>query len=305
MNIENIQAFMAVARSGSFAEVARIRGCAPSSVSRSIATLEGELGIRLFHRTTRRLSLTEAGQTYRARVEPLLEELRRAGELARDLVATPQGDLRIAVAASFAQFHLSGWLPEFLDAYPQVNVQLLLDARYVDLAGDRIDVALRLGRFERASGVARVLCDMPRVVVGAPELEPVEHPRSLAERDCLLFPFSGFSPTWKFRSRAGDIQEVRPRGRLVAGDGLLLRSLALAGRGIALLPRWICAEELARGELVDLCPDYDVSATEFDAQVMLIYPERKYLPLKVRAFVDFIRGKFRGGPPWEIETHEA
>lgn len=299
MDVENIQTFMEVTRKGSFAAVARARGCAPSSVSRSIASLEDELGVRLFTRTTRRLSLTEAGEAYRARVEPLLEELLRAGEHARDLVSIPQGDLRVAVASSFAQLQLLPWLPDFMDAYPQVNVHLLLDARYVDLAGDRIDVAIRLGRADIPSAVSRVLCEMPRVIVSSPGHPALDHPQALETRDCLLFPFSGFGPIWKFRDPQGVVQEVRPRPRFVAPDGLLLRQLAISGRGVTLLPRWMCAEELAHGALVDLFPNYEVSATEFGAKVLLLYADRKYLPLKVRAFVDFVRERFQGGPPWD------
>jgi DNA-binding transcriptional LysR family regulator len=302
MDIHAIQTFVEVARRGSFAAVARSLGCAPSSVSRSIASLEDELGVRLFQRTTRQLDLTEAGEAYRDEVEPLLADLIRAGDVARDLVAVPRGTLRVAVAASFAQMHLARWLPGFLRRHPEIDVELVLDVRYVDLAANRIDVAVRLGRAESPSSIARVLCDMPRVVVASPERlcgRQLRTPDDLAGEDCLLFPFDGYTATWRFRDTKGEISEFRPKPRFVAADGMVLRELALAGMGFSLLPRWLCAEDIRLGRLVDAFPSYDVSGTRFDAKVLAVYPTRKYLPLKVRAFLDYLGELFRDGPPWE------
>jgi DNA-binding transcriptional LysR family regulator len=303
MNIEAIQIFVETVQRGSFTAVARARGVAPSSVSRVIAELEADLEVRLFQRTTRRLSLTEAGQGYLDRVAPLLEELQRAREHARDLGSAPKGLLRVAVAGSFAQLHLSRWLARFLATYPDLSVELLLDARYSDLVSERIDVAIRLGRVESSSVIVKKLCDMPRVIVASPKLLAGRSltPEALEREPCLLFPHQGFSPVWKLRDRKGKVTEIElePRARVVAADGVVLRALALEGEGFALLARWICAEELATGTLVDAFPRHDATATEFDAAVSLIYASRSYLPLKVRVFVDFISELFRGGPPWE------
>lgn len=302
MNVEAIQTFVDAVSRGSFAAVARARGVAPSSVSRLVAELEAELEVRLFQRTTRRLSLTEAGQAYLDRVAPLLEELEQARDLARDLGSAPRGVLRIAVTATFAQLHLARWLPAFLSQHRELRVELALDARYTDLVSEHIDVAIRLGQVQPTSTIAKKLCAMPRVVVASPKLlaaKPSLEPESMAAAPCLLFPHEGYAPKWKFRDRRRRLIEVEPHGRVTAADGMVLRSLALRGEGHALLPRWLCAEDLRAGTLVDVFPAHDVTATAFDANVWLLYASRSYLPLKVRVFADFVTELFRKGPPWE------
>lgn len=302
MNLEAIQTFVDAVARGSFASVARARRVAPSSVSRQVAELETELEVRLFQRTTRRLSLTEAGQAYLDRVAPLLLELEHARDNARDLGAVPRGVLRIAVTGTFAQLHLVRWLPCFLAQYPDLQLELALDARYTDLISDNIDVAIRLGHMQPTSAVAKKLCAMPRVIVASPKRLNASSgltPEAVGAVPCLLFPHEGYGPRWKFRDRKGEVQDFEPRSRVAAADGVFLRSLAVDGEGFALLPRWLCAEELAAGSLVDVFPGYDVTATEFDAAVSLLYASRSYLPLKVRVFVTFVTELFRNGPPWE------
>lgn len=301
MNLQAIQAFVRTVEHGSFAAVARVEHVAPSSISRLVAELEGELGVRLFQRTTRRLSLTEAGQAYLVRVSPLLEELDGARNYARDMGTTPRGVLRVACSNTFAQMHLAQWLPRFLPLYPDLNIEFALGAHYTDLISGRIDVAVRIGRVDGASLVVRKLCEMPRVIVASPRLLAGRKlkPDDVAREPCLLFPHEGFAPVWRFRDRHSRVREAQPRSRLVAADGIVLRNLALEGVGVALLTRWLCANELASGSLVDVFPSYDVTATEFDASIFIVYPSRSYLPLKVRVFVDFISALFRKGPPWE------
>lgn len=305
MNFEAIHAFVEAVSLGSFAAVARARRIAPSSVSRLVSDLEDELEVRLFQRTTRRLSLTEAGQVYLERVRPLLDELVQARDSARDLGTLPRGTLRVAVADTFAQLHLARWLPKFLAAYPDLRVELALDARYTDLVSEQIDVAIRLGPAAPTSAIAKKLCPMPRVVVASPERLTGRsrlRPEVLAEEPCLVFPHEGRGATWKFRDRKSVVREIEPNARVTAADGVVLRSLALRGEGFALLPRWLCADELRAGTLVDAFPRYDVTATDFDATISLLYASRSYLPIKVRAFVDFVAAKFRDGAPWETTT---
>lgn len=302
MNIEAIQVFVEVVSSGSFASVARKRHLSPSSVSRLIGELESELAVRLFQRTTRTLSLTEAGQAYLLRVKPLLEELAHARDYARDLGSSPRGTLRVAVTATFAQLHLVRWLPAFLSRYPELRVELLLDARYTDLISEQIDVALRLGPSEPTSAVQKKLAPMPRLVVASPARLGKRRrllPEAVTREPCLVFPHVGTSAPWKFRDRKGVVREVEPAVRVSAADGLILKELALEGEGFALLPRWICAEELESGALVDAFPGFDVTATDFDAWISVLYASRSYLPIKVRVFVEHLSEIFRRGPPWK------
>jgi DNA-binding transcriptional LysR family regulator len=302
MDLEGIRTFVRVAQAGSLAAAARLRGVAPSSVSRAVAALEREVGIRLFQRTTRRLALTEAGRSYLHQVAPLLDGLERAGEAARDLGASPRGLLRIAVAAPFASLYLTRWLPVFAERFPDLQVELVLDSRYADLVGERIDVAVRLGRVDAASVIALKLCDTPRVVVASPAYLVGHRPRRPADvRDhrCLVFPRGGERETWRFRDAQERTTEVEVRPRVSVADGLIVRELAKAGLGLALLPRWLCAEELQRGDLEDVFPSHEVTATDFEASLWVAYPSRSHLPAKVRVFVDYLRELFREGPPWE------
>ncbi|PRQ08040.1 LysR family transcriptional regulator [Enhygromyxa salina] len=304
MNLQAIEAFVHTAELGSFAAVARAKHVAPSSISRLVAELEDGLQVRLFQRTTRRLNLTEAGQAYLDRVAPLLEELERARDEARDLGAKPRGTLRVACAHTFAQLHLTKWLPRLLSEHPELDVELVLDSDYTDLVSAGIDVAVRLGQVQGASLIVRKLCDMPRVVIASPNLVAGRKlaPADMASEPCLLFRHTGFAPVWRFRDRQSRVLEVQPRGRVFTADGVILRDLALAGEGIALLSRWLCARELDSGSLVDLFPSHDVTATQFDAGIFVVYPSRSYLPLKVRVFVDFLSSCVRDDPAWETSA---
>lgn len=305
MDLDGIRTFTLVVKTGSFAAAARLRGVAPSSVSRTVAVLEGEIGIRLFQRTTRRLALTEAGRSYHRQVAPLLDALDRAADAARDLGARPRGLLRVAVAAPFATLYLARWLATFAARYPELEIELVLDSRYADLVGERIDVAVRLGRVASASVVALKLCDAPRAVVASPSYlmnNTPRRPADINDHRVLVFPRGGERETWRFRDGEGRTTEVEVRARIAAADGLIVRELARSSLGLALLPRWLCAQDLRSGVLVDVFPMHEVTATEFESSLWLAYPSRANLPLKVRVFVEFLRETFRGGPPWDRQV---
>lgn len=277
---------------GSFAAVARERNVAPSSISRSIATLERDLGARLLSRTTRRLELTEAGARYVERLTPLLEELERANAMVRDAAERPAGHLRISAPVTFGQLVLAALLPRFAARHPGLTFELRLESALVDLVADRIDVAVRLGRLADSTLVARRLCAMRYVACASPSYLSLRgaprQPDELAEHECLRFPVPGRPARWRFRAAGGAIAEVAVAGRVIATNGVVLRALAVAGMGVVVLPRWNVAAQLARGELVEVLPDHDCTASEFDLAAWAVYPSRAYLPLKVRAFVDHL-----------------
>jgi len=305
MDTEVLEIFIETVRRGSFAAVARDRGVDPSSISRAIATLEGDLGIRLLQRSTRRLAPTEAGQIYFERVEPIVEELGRARALAADTGERPTGTLRIAAPVSFAQLNIVDLLPEFSAAYPDLSLDLMLTDVALDLVTERIDVALRMGPLADSSLVAHRLAPMVARACASPAYlarhgRPAR-PRDLAGHNCLLLALPGFGPRWRFRDVDGGTEEVLVSGRVTTSNGIALKSFALAGMGITLQSRWTAGRELRSGSLVDLFPEYEVTASSFDNAVWVLYPSRAYLPLKVRVFVDFLKEKFRNGPPWDSE----
>jgi DNA-binding transcriptional LysR family regulator len=304
METDTLRTFVEVMQRGSFAAVARERNVDPSSVSRTVAALESQLGVRLFQRTTRHLTPTEAALAYFDQVEPLVAQLERAALMAGDSGDTPRGTLRITAAVTFAQVNVVPLLPEFAKRYPELSFELLLTDKFLDLVEERVDVALRLGRLTESSMIAHRLCDMVYAVAASPEyLRRRGHPRTpsdLEQHECLRYPVSGYGPRWRFRGAGGVVTEVPVHGRVVASNGVALRQCAVAGMGVLMLPRWNIAEELRSGALVQLFPDVQATASEFDTAAWLLYPSRSYLPLKVRLFADFLKEKFKHGAPAEV-----
>ncbi|MEM8639958.1 MAG: LysR family transcriptional regulator [Cyanobacteria bacterium P01_G01_bin.54] len=292
MDIATLQLFVEVMRQGSFAAVARNRNLDPSSVSRAIASLEKDLGIRLLQRTTRRLAPTEAGILYFQRLEPLLEDLQQARQLATDLDTHPTGTLRLTTSTAFGQTCIVPLLPDFTRQYPELNIDLLLTDAVVDLLGDRIDLAIRLGKLADSSLIAQRLISTRYHVCASPtyleQHQPPQQPQDLQHHPCLCFPLPGFRSQWRFRDPDGQRLGVPIQGKVMISNAIALQQCAIAGMGVALLADWLIANDLAAGRLVDLFPDYAVTATDFNTAVWLVYPSRAYLPLKVQVFKNYL-----------------
>jgi DNA-binding transcriptional LysR family regulator len=293
MDISVLQLFVEVVRQGSFAAVARDRNVDPSSVSRAIAALEGELGIRLLQRTTRQLSPTEAGMTYFERVEPLVEEIQQAADIVTDVSGQPQGTLRVTASVAFGLKCIVPLLPEFGRLYPDLTVDLWLTDAVVDMFADRIDVAVRLGLLADSTLIARQLMPTHYRVCASPDYlkrsPPLKQPSDLAHHNCLLFPLAGFRSRWIFKNSKGKLEEVAVKGRTVISNAIALQQCAIAGMGLALLPNWLIDGEIEAGRLVNSFPDHQVTATDFNTAAWLVYPSRTYVPLKVRLFGEFMQ----------------
>ncbi|SDR39467.1 transcriptional regulator, LysR family [Rhizobiales bacterium GAS191] len=292
MDTANLRFFVEVAQRGSFAAVARDHGLDPSSVSRAVAILEGELGVRLFQRTTRKMTLTEAGALYLARVRALVEDLDRARDEVRSSRSDPVGMLRLTASVAFGQTCIVPLLGALRAAFPRLELELHLTDRNLDLVADRIDLAIRLAPSLRPDVTGVKLFETRYRVCASPahiarEGVPAA-PADLARRDCLLFTLPEFRSRWLFR-RDGVVAEIPVRGSLVISTALALSSAARDGLGPALLADWLIGDDLERGDLVDLFPQHDVTATTFDTAAWLLYPSRQYLPRKVRAVIDFLR----------------
>lgn len=300
MDVSVLQIFVEVVRQGSFAAVARDRNLDPSSVSRAIAGLEAELGIRLFQRTTRQLSPTEAGIAYFERVEPLLEEMQQAMQAAIDLSEQPKGTLRVTASVSFGQKCIVPLLADFQAMYPDLTVDLLLTDAIVDLFAERIDLAVRLGLLADSTLIAQQLMRTHYSVCTSPHYlkrygQP-ESPSDIAHHNCLLFPLTGFRSRWIFRDKNGNLSDTPVHGRTIISNAIALQQCAIAGMGLALLPHWLIAADLQAGTLTNVFPDYEVTATDFNAAAWLVYPSRTYVPLKVRVFIDFLKRSISGSP---------
>lgn len=306
MDIEVLRTFAEVAKRGSFAAVARERNVTPSAISRTIQTLEDELGVRLIQRTTRRLSLTEAGKLYLERMEPLLEELDAARLLIADTGREPRGTLRLTTSVSFGQKCVVPLLPRFAESYPQLGVDLLMTDSMIDIVAEGLDVAIRLGRRHDPSFVsgttviASQLLAVRYVVCASPEYLARHgtpgQPEDLSAHQCLLLPLAGFRTSWIFRDAAGALAEVAVKGRFTLSAVTAVHQCARGGMGIALLPHWLVTGDLEDGSLVHVLPEYQATATDFDRAVWMLYPSRVYLPLKTRVFGEFLRRELRAMP---------
>ncbi len=293
-----LQLFVEVMRQGSFAAVARDRNLDPSSVSRAIASLEAELGIRLFQRTTRQLSPTEAGTTYFERIEPLVEEMQQAIDIAADVSGQPKGKLRVTASVSFGIKCIVPLLPKFDSLYPDLTVDLLLTDAVVDLLAERMDVAVRLGLLADSALIAQRLMQTHYSVCASPDYlkrsGPLEKPMEVEQHNCLLFPLAGFRSRWIFKDQNEQLSEVSVHGRTLISSAIALQQCAIAGMGLVLLPNWLIDEDLRAGTLIKVFPDYEVTATDFSTAAWLVYPSRNYVPLKVRIFIDFLKNSISG-----------
>jgi DNA-binding transcriptional LysR family regulator len=302
MEADQLRFFVAIARKGHFAAVARLEGVAPSSISRAIAGLEEELGVTLFDRTTRRVSLTEAGEAYLRRIEPLVDELEVAADEARGAVRGPKGALRVLAPVSFAQLNVVPLLAGFLARHPGVRLDLRLDDAPLDLVEQRIDLAIRLGPLADSSYVSKRLATMrSRVCASRGYLArrgtPVS-PFDLKGHECLLLDMPGFSSNWRFRAANGAEQAVAVSGPLRTSNAVALKECAIAGAGVILQGEWIVGREIAEGALVDLFPRHEATATTFDNAAWTLRPQRPHVPTKVAAFQSFLEEAFADGPPW-------
>jgi DNA-binding transcriptional LysR family regulator len=293
MNIEDLRLLVDVVQEGSFAAVARRREVDPSTVSRAITALEHDLGARLFQRSSRKLSLTEAGGVYYERLRGVLDELERAREETREITTTPVGTLRVTASVAFGHALLVPLLPRWRQAFPSLSLDLLLTDSIVDLISERIDVAIRLGtRPESGMVGARLLTSRYRVCVSRDYLRrapALREPSDLADHDCVCFRSPNAPTRWQFRARDGGIASVDINGSLLISSALSVRAAAIDGLGPTLLPHWLVAKDFASGRLVDPFPEHEITATDFDTAAWLLYPTRTYLPLKVRAFIDFVK----------------
>jgi DNA-binding transcriptional LysR family regulator len=302
MDLRLLDDFVAVARSGGFAAAARVRGVDPSSMSRAVAALEEELGLRLFQRTTRRLALTEAGARYLARIEPLLAEVRQAGAEAAAATGVADGVLRLTASVAFGVTRIAPLLAEFRALHPKVRLDCLFTDANLDLVSEQVDLAIRLAPEIDGDFIASRLVSTRYRVVAAPSWlaaasSSLQRPSDLNGVRCLLLALRAFRTRWMFRDRSGAVTEVGIDGDIVMSTPLGLRAAAIAGAGPALLVDWQIARDLADGILVDLFPDHDATATSFDTAAWAIYPSRAYLPAKVRVMLDFLRARLGKSDP--------
>ena len=295
MNVNSLQLALQVARIGSFAAVARSSNTDPSLISRAIGTLEAELGFRLFQRSTRRLALTEAGALYLDRVEAVVDELEAARDAATAIHAAPRGTLRLTASASFGEVYLSPLVPDIRATYPDLRLELIFTDQIIDLVAEQIDLAIRLAPAIEGDLVCAKLVDTCYRVCASPDylarMPALSKPSDLQNHDALLFALPGYRKRWFFRDGQGQISDVLVSGSIITSNAMTLRQNMLNGLGPALLADWLIDHDIRDGRCANLFPEHEVTATSFDTAAWLVYPNRRFLPNKVRCMIDFLRAK--------------
>ncbi len=287
-----MEVFARVVELGSFAKAADRLGISTSACSRHVAELEGHLDTRLLNRTTRRLSLTESGQAYYERCVQLLTDLADAESAAALSAERPRGTLKVTCGISFGLRHVAPLVGAFAARHAEVKFDVQLSDRFVDLVEEGFDLALRIGESPTQNLVARKLGEMRLVPCAAPvylrERGAPRTPAELAQHACLTYEYLPVRGTWRFYDRAGAEHSVRVAGPVHSNNGDLLVAAAVEGIGIAMEPDFIAAPDLAAGRLVRVLPGYVVPP----AGIYAVYPSRRHLSAKVRAFIDFLAERF-------------
>ncbi len=277
-----------VADAGSFSAAARQLNVAPSSVSRQINELEGDLGVRLFHRTTRKLSLTEAGQIYYERAARIIMDVDEA-RLAISELGSPTGILRVTCPTGIGRELVVSAIPAFLDRYPGIRIVLSMTDYLVDIVESEIDVAIRTGRLQDSSLKARKIGESRRVVCASPQyLKKAGIPRSpadLEQHNCITFRDHPGHNVWKFRNKNG-LTEIRVTGSFFAKSADALVAAAVAGLGLVLLPDRNMGTELRQKQLKVVMPDYD--AVPKTSPLWAVHSHQRHVPPKIRVFIDFL-----------------
>jgi len=294
-DLNEIVVFARVVEAGSFTAAARELGMPKSTVSRKVSDLESRLGARLLQRTTRKLSLTDVGNTYYQHARRVVDEVEEAERAVTQMQEAPRGLLRITTPLTFR--YLGSIVASFLERYPDVQVEMVGTDRVVDLIDEGFDLAVRAGELADSTLIARSLGSERSVIAANPQFidrrGAPSSPSDLAEIDCVVFSGTSDPTNWTLRGD-GETVTTRVSARLTVNDFEVVRQVAVAGGGIALLPLSLCCDDLRAGRLVRVLPDWCSPA----APIHAVYPSTRHLSPKVSAFLDHLQAVM-SPPPWD------
>ncbi len=299
-----IPIFVAVVEQQGFSNAAKVLGISKSAVSKRINLLEQHLGVKLLQRTTRKISLTEAGKHYFEHAQLAHKAAKDAEDAVTQLQGEPQGRLRINAPMSFGRLHLAPLIPKFLARYPKISMDLVMDDKQVDLVGGGFEVAIRAGVLPDSNLIARKLAPLNSIICASPEYvkkqSPPSTPEQLKSHNCLLYSYSNRLNSWTFTHKnKSHIIEVS--GNYQVNNSEALREAVLQGMGIARLPTFVAGPDIEAGKLVQLLPEYKMPTITIYA----LFLERQYMPAKVRVFLDFVIEYLGGDEPyWDRQVCE-
>jgi len=301
--VASMRVFAAVVDAGSFAGAADRLDLSRGMATRYVAQLEGHLGVRLLNRTTRKLSLTEAGSDYYQRATQVLTMIEEAETSVAQEASVPRGTLRVTCSQAFGVRHLGWAVTEYLQQHPRVQVDVALNDRVVDLVEEGFDLGIRVATRVDPGLVARKLTRARIVACASPgylkQHGTPKSPEDLADHNCLCYAYWSLQNEWQFR-RKGAVRKVRVAGNLRGNNGDILSTAAIEGLGVILHPTFLVYEALRERKLVRILPDWEHD----DLTVFAVYPNRKFLPPKVRSFIDFLAARFGPEPYWDFDSKQ-
>ena len=301
-SLSGIAVFVQVVRDGSFTKAADRLELSRSVVSKYVTRLEEKLGARLLNRTTRRLSLTEAGRIFYERSRLGLEEIEEAKAEVSRLQGKPRGVLRVNSPMSFGILHVAPLLSEFLAEYPEISIDMNLDDRKVDVIEEGFDVSIRITDLPDSSLVARRLGPCRHAIVAAPSyLEKHGVPKSpddLRDHNIIAYQYQESATDWHFLGPDKKQITVPVSGSIQMNNSLALREALLGGVGITRTPTFVVGDDVAAGRLISLLPNYEI----LEVSIYLVYPQRRHLSPKIRAFVDFLAARISSEPYWDTAS---
>jgi DNA-binding transcriptional LysR family regulator len=294
------EVFAAVVANGNFSRAAGALDTSPANVTRYIKELEEALGTRLLNRTSRRLSLTEGGRAFYERVREILDDVADAEATVSVEAAQPRGRLRINVPLSFGVLYLAPLWPRFMALYPDLELDINLIDRVVELVEEGYDLAVRISPAGSREHVSRKLATARNVVCASPDYivrhGTAETLSDLKNHACIGYTFAANGDEWSFLDDGGAAHVVTAPCVTRCKSGHAMRAAALAGKGIVQLPTFMVGQDLREGTLLSVLKGYRVP----DIDILAIYPSRRHLSAKVRVMIDFLVDAFRGTPPWDL-----
>ncbi|MCJ7996992.1 LysR family transcriptional regulator [Rhizobium cremeum] len=295
-NLGDLEVFARVIATGSMSMAARDLGLSPAVVSKRIKRLEDRLGTRLLQRTTRQISLTEAGQGFHQRILAVLAGIEEAETYASGRSSEVSGTLKISAPTSFGRMHIAPHLKAFMDDHPDLAIHLVLSDEFTDIVGGGFDLAIRIAELTDSTLVARRLAPVRRLLCASPDYIAAHGmPRTiddLKRHRCLP---AHNHDLWRLEGLQGTLN-IRPEGMLITNSSEVIREAVIAGLGIALRSTWDIGEELKNGRLVQVLPAYEGS---HNVALSAVYPSRQFLPAKVRLFIDYLAELYGPVPYWE------
>jgi DNA-binding transcriptional LysR family regulator len=303
-SLSDISVFVHVVDVGSFTGASQNLGLSKSAVSKYITRLECRLGVRLLNRTTRKLSLTEAGRGFYERSRHILKEIDEAEAEVSRLQASPRGTLRINAPMSFGILHIAPALQEFSTQFPQVSINMNLDDQKLDVIEEGFDVSVRIAELPDSSLVAKRLGPCRHVVVASPTYLKINgtptSPNDLVKHQILIYSHQESTRLWHFRAPNNQIISIAVEGLVQINSSLAIREALLGGLGITRIPTFVVGQDIQNKRLLPILVDYQT----LELSIYLVYPERRHLSPKVRAFVDFMSTRISDEPYWDRKTLE-